>query len=213
MNKYLLSSALAVLAFTPVVASAQRATPALIVTVDTDTVFRTCTACVAAQGQLQGMIAALQQQQQTLSAPIQAEAQSIETAATAARNLTGAARTAAEAAIQTRVTALQTRQNQANQTLQRQEQNIRSSQANVSQQLNARLDPIVRQVMSARGANIVLPIDGATLAASRRARRDRRGARADEPECAVQRDRAAARAAGPQAATPQQPQPPRPQGR
>lgn len=165
MNKLLLGTAAAALAFTPFAASAQRATGALVVIVDTDTIFRTCTACVAAQGQLQGMITALQQQQQTLSAPIQAEATSIEAAATAARNLTGAARTAAEASIQTRLTALQTRQTQANQTLQRQEQTIRSSQANVSQQLNARLDPIVRQVMAARGANIVLP-KGATLAVS-----------------------------------------------
>jgi outer membrane protein len=207
MNKLLLGAAAAALAFTPVVASAQRATPALIVTVDTDTVFRTCTACVAAQGQLQGMIAALQQQQQTLSAPIQAEAQSIETAATAARNLTGAARTAAEAAIQTRVTALQTRQNQANQTLQRQEQNIRSSQANVSQQLNARLDPIVRQVMSARGANIVLP-KGATLAAS-----DALDVTAEVLAALNQQLPSVVVAPLPQAATPQQPQPPRPQGR
>jgi outer membrane protein len=166
MNKLLLGTAAAMLAATPFAAIAQRATPALIVIVDTETIFRTCTACVAAQGQLQGMITALQQQQQTLSAPIQSEAQSIETAVTAARALpAGAARTSAEAAIQTRLGALQTRQNQANQTLQRQEQNIRSSQANVSQQLSARLDPIVRQVMSARGANIVLP-KGATLAAS-----------------------------------------------
>ena len=165
MNKLLLGAAAAALTFTPIAANAQRATGALIIIVDTETIFRTCAACIAAQGQLQGMITALQQQQQTLSAPIQAEATSIEAAATAARNLTGAARTAAEAAIQTRLTALQTRQNQANQSLQRQEQNIRSSQANVSQQLNARLEPIVRQVMSARGANIVLP-KGATLASS-----------------------------------------------
>ena len=165
MNKLLLGAAAAALSLTPFAASAQRATGALILIVDTDTVFRTCTACVAAQIQLQSMITALQQQQQTLSAPIQAEAQAVETAATAARNLTGAARTQAEAAIQARLAALQTRQNQANQTLQRQEQNIRSSQANVSQQLSARLDPIVRQVMTARGANIVLP-KAATLAAS-----------------------------------------------
>lgn len=165
MNKLLFGAAAAALAFAPVAASAQRASAALILIVDTETIFRTCTACVAAQGQLQGMITALQQQQQTLSAPLQAEATSIEQAAAAARNLTGAARTSAEAALQTRLAALQARQTQANQTLQRQEQAIRSSQANVSQQLSARLEPIVQQVMTARGANIVLP-KGATLAAS-----------------------------------------------
>jgi outer membrane protein len=205
MNKLLLGTAAAVLAVTPFAAIAQRATPALIVTVDTDTVFRTCTACVAAQGQLQGMITALQQQQQTLSAPIQAEAQSIETAAAAARNLTGAARTSAEAAIQTRLAALQTRQNQANQTLQRQETNIRSSQANVSQQLSARLDPIVRQVMSARGANIVMP-KGATLAAS-----DALDVTSEVLAALNQQLPSVTVAPLPQAAN--QPQQPRPQGR
>jgi len=207
MNKLLLSAAAAALTLTPVVASAQRATPALIVIVDTETVFRTCTACVAAQGQLQGMITALQTQQQTLSQPIQAEAQSIEQAAAAARNLTGAARTSAEAAIQTRLTALQTRQNQANQTLQRQEQNIRSSQANVSQQLSARLDPIVRQVMTARGANIVLP-KGATLAAS-----DALEVTSEVLAALNQQLPSVTVAPLPQAAAPQQQQPPRPQGR
>jgi outer membrane protein len=207
MNKLLLGTAAAVLAFTPFAAIAQRATPALIVIVDTDTIFRTCTACVAAQGQLQGMITALQQQQQTLSAPIQSEAQSIEAAATAARNLTGAARTSAEAAIQTRLGALQTRQNQANQTLQRQEANIRSSQANVSQQLSARLDPIVRQVMSARGANIVMP-KGATLAAS-----DALDVTSEVLAALNQQLPSVTVAPLPQSANPAQPQPPRPQGR
>lgn len=207
MNKLLLGTAAAVLAVTPFAAIAQRATPALIVVVDTDTIFRTCTACVAAQGQLQGMINALQQQQQTLSAPIQAEAQSIEQAATAARNLTGAARTSAEAAIQTRLTALQSRQNQANQTLQRQEQNIRSSQANVSQQLSARLDPIVRQVMSARGANIVMP-KGATLASS-----DALDVTSEVLAALNQQLPSVTVAPLPQAANPAQPQPTRPQGR
>lgn len=165
MNKFLFGTAAAALAFTPMAASAQRATPALIVIVDTNTIYRTCTACVAAQAQLQTQITALQQRQQALGAPLQAEMQAIEQAATAARNQTGAARTAAEAAIQTRLQALQTRQNTANQELQRLEQNVRSSQANVSQQIDARLNPIVQQVMTARGANIVLP-KGATLANS-----------------------------------------------
>lgn len=202
MNKFLFGAAAAALAFTPAIASAQRATAALIVIVDTETIFRTCTACVAAQGQLQALINALQQQQQALSAPLQAEATSIEQAVTAARNLTGAARTSAEGAIQTRMTALQTRQNQANQALQRQEQNIRSSQANVSQQLSARLEPIVQQVMTARGANIVLP-KGATLAAS--GTLDVTG----EVLAALNQQLPSVVVAPlPQAATPQQPRPP-----
>jgi outer membrane protein len=156
MHKLLLGATAAALAFTPMAAGAQRATGASILIVNTDTIYRTCTACVAAQSQLQGLITAAQQRQQALSQPLQAEMQSIEQAATAARNQTGAARTTAEAAIQTRLQALQTRQNAANQELQGLERNIRSSQANVTQQINARLNPIIRQVMTTRGANVVL---------------------------------------------------------
>ena len=162
MNRYLLAAPIA-LAMLPAAAVAQRAPAAQVLIVDTNTIYRTCTACVAAQAQLQTQVTALQQRQQQLSAPLQAEVQSIEQAATAARNQTGAARTTAEAAIQTRLQALQTRQNAANQELQRQEQNVRSSQQNVSQQIDARLGPIIRQVMTARGANLVLP-KGAALA-------------------------------------------------
>jgi Skp family chaperone for outer membrane proteins len=61
------------------------------------------------------------------------------------------------------VQALETRQNTASQELQRLETNIRSAQANVAQQINARLNPIYSQVMNARGANLLLPVQ-ATLA-------------------------------------------------
>ncbi len=207
MNKLLLGAAAAAFAFTPFAAGAQRATGASILIVDTDTIFSTCTACVAAQRQLQGMITALQQQQQALGQPIQTEAQSIEQAGAAARSLTGAARTSAEAALRTRIAALQTRQNQANQTLQRQEQSIRSSQANVSQQLSARLQPIVRQVMAARGANIVLP-KAATLANS-----DSLDVTSEVLAALNQQMPSVTVAPLPQAATPPQAQPPRPPGR
>ena len=205
MNKLLFATAAAALALTPVAAGAQRATGALIVIVDTNTIYRTCTACVAAQAQLQAQITALQTRQQQLGAPLQAEMQQIETAATAARNQTGAARTAAEAAIQTRLQALQTRQNTANQELQRLEQNIRSSQQNVSQQIDARMNPILQQVMSARGANIVLP-KGATLANS-----DALDVTAEVLAALNQQLPSVTVAPLPQAAAPQQP--PRPTGR
>jgi Skp family chaperone for outer membrane proteins len=188
----------------PAAAGAQRTPPAQIVVVDTATIYRTCTACVSAQAQLQTQITGLQQRQQALGAPLQAEMQSIEQAVTAARNQTGAARTTAEAAIQTRLQALQTRQNTANQELQRLEQNIRSSQANVSQQIDARMNPIVRQVMNARGANIVLP-KGAVLDNT-----DALDVTAEVLAALNQQLPSVTVAPLPQQATPQQP---RPQGR
>ena len=207
MNKLIFGGAAAALAFTPAAAIAQRAPAAQILVVDTNTIYRTCTACVAAQAQLQAQATAMQQRQQALGAPLQAEMQAIEQAATAARNQTGAARTAAEQSIQTRLQAIQTRQNTANQELQRLEQNLRSSQANVSQQIDARLGPIIRQVMTTRGANIVLP-KGATLDSS-----DALDVTGEVLAALNQQLPSVTVAPLPQAQQPQQQQPPRPQGR
>lgn len=164
MNKLLLSAALAATSLLiPGAALAQRAPAAVVVVVDTDRVYRECNACRAAQTQLAAQVTAAQQRAQALGQPIQTEGQSIEQAARAAANQQGAARTAAETALQTRITALQARQTSANQELNRLQQNIQSTQAHVVQQINQRLNPIVTQVMTARGANIALDTN-ATLA-------------------------------------------------
>ncbi len=166
MNKLLLGTALAALAAAvPAAAPAQRAPAAVVVVVDSDRVYRDCTACRAAQTQIQSQITALQQRAQALGQPLQTEAQSIQQAAQAARNQQGAARTTAEAALQQRVTALQTRQNTASQEIGRLEQNIQSIRANVVQQINTRLNPIINQVMTARGANLAVDVN-ATMARS-----------------------------------------------
>jgi Skp family chaperone for outer membrane proteins len=164
MNKYAFGVALAALSLSvPTAVSAQRAPAAVIVVVDSERIYRDCTACRAAQTTLQGQITAAQQRAQQLGQPIQSEAQSIEQAAAALRNQSGAARTAAESALQTRVNALQTRQTTANQELARLEQNIQSSRANVIRQINERLNPIISQVMTQRNANVALDVN-ATLA-------------------------------------------------
>src|SRR5687767_4319041 len=123
MNKFTISAALAALSLAmPGAAQGQRATNAQIIIVDTGRIFRECTACRAAQTQIQGQVTALQQRAQQLGQPLQTEAQSIQQAAQAARAQTGAARTAAESALQTRIQSLQARENTANQELQRGEQ-------------------------------------------------------------------------------------------
>lgn len=164
MNKLALGAAMAALTLAlPGTASAQRAPGAVIVVVDTDRVYRECTACTAAQTQLQGMITSARTRATQLGQPLQTEAQSIEQAGAALRNQSGAARAAAETALNTRVQQFQTRQTTAQQEIQRLEQNIQSTQANVLRQINARLNPVVTQVMTARGANIALDTN-ATLA-------------------------------------------------
>ena len=164
MNKLAFGAAIGALSLAlPGAALAQRAPGAVIVVVDSERIFRDCTACRAAQTQLQALTTQLQQRAQTLGQPIQTEMQSIQQAAAAARNAQGAAKTTAETALQQRVQALQARENTANQEIGRMEQNIRSSQANVLQQINARLNPIINQVMVSRNANLALDVN-ATLA-------------------------------------------------
>ena len=160
MTKLFFGAALAALALaTPSIAPAQRTAAASIVVVDTQRIFAECTACRAAQTQLQTQVQQIQQRSQQLGQPLQTEAQAIQTAA---RGLNGKA---PDAALQARITALQTKQNTANQELQNRQQQFQRNQAYVAQQINTRLDPIITQVMTTRGANIAID-KGTTLASA-----------------------------------------------
>ena len=87
MKKILLASAIAVAAAAmPAAAPAQRAPAASIVVIDTDRVYRECTACRAAQTQIQSMVTSAQQRAQALGQPLQTEAQSLQAAAQAANS-------------------------------------------------------------------------------------------------------------------------------
>lgn len=151
MNKFAFGAALAALAAViPTAAPAQKVGGAIIAVVDTDRVYKECTACKAAQAQLQTQGTSLQQRAQQLAQPIQTEGQSIEAAV---RALNGKP---ADAALQARITAWQTKQNTANQELQTRQQTLQSTQQHVLQQINVRLRPILTQVMNARGANVLI---------------------------------------------------------
>jgi Skp family chaperone for outer membrane proteins len=164
MNKLAYGAAIAALSIAlPGIAQAQRAPAAIIVVVDTDRIYRECTACKAAQTTLQGQVTSARTRATQLGQPLQTEAQSIEQAGAALRNQSGAARAAAETALSSRVQQFQQKQTTAQQEIARLEQNIQSTQANVLRQINARLNPIVSQVMTARGANVALDTN-ATLA-------------------------------------------------
>jgi Skp family chaperone for outer membrane proteins len=164
MNKLAFGAAFAALSLAvPGVASAQRAPAAVIVVVDTDRIYRECTACKAAQTQLQGMVTSARTRATQLGQPLQTEAQSIEQAGAALRNQTGAARAAAETALNTRMQQFQQKQTNAQQEVARLEQNIQSTQQNVLRQINVQLNPVINRVMTARGANIALDTN-ATLA-------------------------------------------------
>ena len=166
MQKYALGAALAALSLAlPGAALAQKTPNAVVVVVNTERVYRECTACVAAQGQLQGLVNAARTRATELGQPLQTEAQLIEQAGAALRNQSGAARTAAETALNSRLQAFQQSQTAASQEVARLEQNVQSTQANVLRQINERLNPVISQVMTARGANVALDVS-ATLARS-----------------------------------------------
>ncbi|WP_106639340.1 OmpH family outer membrane protein [Allosphingosinicella vermicomposti] len=158
MKKLLLGAA-ALAAIVPAAAPAQRLSPAVVAVVDTQRIFAECTACRAAQTQLQTQLDTLRTRAQTLGQPLQTEAQSIQQAVAALNGKQP------DAALQQRAQSLQTRQTQANQEIQQGEQNIRSTQAHVAQQITQRLNPIINTVMQSRNATVVLD-KGNTLAAS-----------------------------------------------
>ncbi|WP_300974648.1 OmpH family outer membrane protein [Sphingomonas sp. LHG3406-1] len=142
-------------------AAAQNRLPAAVVAVvDTDRIYTECTACRTAVAQLQTQANALQSRQQALAGPIQTEGQAIEAAIQA---LPQAQRTSPPAALQQRVQRWQQSQQTANQELGRLQQNLQSTQAHVRQQIDARLGPIINQVMTTRGANVAVDVN-ATLA-------------------------------------------------
>ena len=143
----------------PAAAQAARTPAAVVVVVDTDRIYRECTACRTAQTQLQSRVTALQNRQKTLLDQLRPEEQSIRTAVQA---LAGRE---PDAALRARVDAFQKRQDSANQELQRTQTNIQSIQANVLRQINDRLGPAINSVMAARGANLAVDVD-ATLARS-----------------------------------------------
>jgi Skp family chaperone for outer membrane proteins len=158
MKTFLTFTALAAGALSlPSVAVAQRAPAAVVVVVDSDAIYRDCAACKTAQASLRSRVATLQTRQQTLANQLRPEGQAIQTAVTA---LAGKA---PDAALRARAEAFQKKQDDANQELSRGQQNLQSIQANIVRQINARLNPVINQVMTARGANIAVDVN-ATLA-------------------------------------------------
>ena len=140
----------------PTVAVAQRAPAAVIVVVDSDRIYRECTACKSAQSQLQVKVTALQTRQKTRADGLRPEGQSIQAAIQALGGKDP------DAALRARVKAFKDKEEAANKELQTGQQNLQSIQANVMRQLNTRLSPIINQVMTAKGANIAVDV-GATL--------------------------------------------------
>lgn len=152
--------AAAIVAAIPTGAIAQQRVPAAVVAVvNTDRVLRECTACASATAALQAQDTNFQQRRQALLAPLQTEEQTLQAEAQRVSGLSGAARTTAENALRPRIQAFEQRRQSAAQELQSLQQNFESTRVHVSVQINRALEPIYNQVMTNRGANLIISSD------------------------------------------------------
>jgi outer membrane protein len=158
-NKFL-AAAVAATALVPATAQAQRVPAAAIAVVDVDRIGRECTACRAAATQLQTQETTLRNRAQALQTQLQTAGQPIQTAVNALNGRQP------DAALQQRITAFETQQRSAQTELATAQRNLQSTQANVNQQIGARLNTITGSVAAARGANLAIARDQAIYAAT-----------------------------------------------
>ena len=157
MKRLLISASLAASALVPAAAHAQAIPAAVIAVVDLEKVTSSCNACGTARTALQGQLSGLQSRQQALAAPLQTEQKSIQAAIDALNGKDP------DAALQNRIKAFQNKQQQAEQELASRQQQIQANSQYVNKQISDKLNPIYRQVMQKRGANLMVEI-GQTLA-------------------------------------------------
>lgn len=154
MNKFVFGAAIAAFSLSvPGTASAQRnAAPVLVV--DIGRVSSECTACRAAQQQIQSQATQLQQRQQQLAQQLQTQGQPIETAVNALNGKQP------DAALQQRIQTFENQRNAAAQELQGRGQQLESVGAHVNQQITERLRLILEQIRASRNASVVLAKGG-----------------------------------------------------
>jgi Skp family chaperone for outer membrane proteins len=149
MKKLALTLALAAGALTvSTAASAQQG--AAILVVDTDRVLNECTACKAANAQLQSQVQQGRARAQQLETSLKTEAAAIEKAVQALGTKQP------DAALQARITAFRQKQQAGQAELSTRESTLQSTQANVQQQIGSRVVQIVEQSRARRQATIVL---------------------------------------------------------
>ena len=190
MKILLISAALAASALAPAAASAQAIPPATIAVVDLDKVSSTCNACRTAQATLQGQVNALQGPRNALATPLQTERKSIQAAIDALPK-----GKEPDAALQARIKAFQTKQQAGAQELQRQQTQIQRNQAYISQQIAAKLGPIYQQVMTRRGANMMVEDRHHACHAARASTSPTTSSRRSTPRCRASQTTAPAQAA------------------
>jgi outer membrane protein len=129
---------------------AQRVPAAAVAVVDLDRVGRECTACKSAATALQSQVTAFNTRRQQLNTQLQPERTQLQTAVNA---LAGKQ---PDAALTQRIQAFQQKEVAAAQELEKQQTQIQRNQAYISQQINAKLSPLLQPAMDRRGANVLL---------------------------------------------------------
>ncbi|HEX6740650.1 MAG TPA: OmpH family outer membrane protein [Sphingomicrobium sp.] len=160
MLKIALPAALAAAALAPSAAVAQTVPAAVIAVVDLERVQQECTACKSARAALTTQANSIKARQAALDAPLETEAKAIQAAIDALKG------GPADAALQNRVKAFETKKQARDQEIANRATSFQRNQAYVAQQLQTKLGPIYTQVMTRRGANIVVEI-GTTLASGK----------------------------------------------
>ena len=158
MKKMLVSAAFAAAMVAPSAATAQSVPAATIAVVDLDKVTTDCNACKTARAALQSQANAIQAREKALTGPLQTEGQAIQKAIDALQGKEP------DAALKARITAFNNRRQQGAQELQRQQEQFQRNTNYISQQIRTKLGPVYQQVMTRRGANLMLEV-GNTLAA------------------------------------------------
>jgi outer membrane protein len=157
MKTLLISASFVAAVLMPAAAQAQALPPAIVAVVDLDKVTSSCTACKSANAALQSQLTAEQNREKTLSAPLETERASIQAAVDALKGKDP------DAALQARIKAFQTKAQQAQEEVERGRAQLQANQAYIRKQIADKLGPIYSQVMTRRGANILVE-QGATLA-------------------------------------------------
>lgn len=157
MKTLLVSAAFAAALLAPAAASAQAVPAAVVAVVDLDRVTSECNACKTASAALKSQVTSFESRRNSLASSLQTEQKSIQTAIDA---LKGAQ---PDAALQARIKAFQTKAQSSEQELAGQQSQIQRNQAYIQKQVQDKLNPIYQQVMTRRGANILMEV-GATLA-------------------------------------------------
>jgi Skp family chaperone for outer membrane proteins len=157
MKTLLVSAAFAAALLAPAAARAQAVPAAIVAVVDLDRVTSECNACKTASAALKSQVSTFESRRNSLATSLQTEQKSIQTAIDALKGKEP------DAALQARVKAFQTKAQSSEQELAGQQSQIQRNQAYIQKQIQDKLNPIYQQVMTRRGANVLMEV-GATLA-------------------------------------------------